>query len=103
MEQEVADRWFASQMRGETVSISQIAAKVHSRVSGVVKKAGETARKQALTEVSEKEQAALTASAQTSSPSRKAQSAEDLEQLRRRTRTGDEEATATRLKSVPWQ
>jgi hypothetical protein len=51
---------------------------------------------------SEKEQASLTVSGQTSQPAQQAASAEQLEELGRKSRFGDDDAIAARMSKIPW-
>lgn len=101
-EQEIADRWIAAKMRGENVSVSDIAERVAKRVSKAVSKAEKVGAEKILQEVSAKEQAGLSASGQTSQGSRQAQSAEDLESLSAQTRVGNQDAIVARLQNIPW-
>lgn len=102
VEQEIADRWMAAKLRGENKSISAIADSVAKKYGKVSTQTEKTVREQVLEEVTEKEQAALSAPAQTSAPARQAAAQSDLEGLRVATRFGDEGARTARMKSIPW-
>lgn len=102
IEQEIADRWFSSKMRGENVSISDVAEKVNRRFQSVTEKAQQLGAQKALEQVTPKEQAALSASSLSSSAANSMTSSEDLENLRFATRLGKEDAIVARLKSIPW-
>lgn len=102
VEQEIADRWMAAKLRGESPTITDIAAKVAKRFSKDVSKAEKRGAEKALQEVSVKEQAGLSAPGQTSQASRMAQSDEEHEQLSEQTRVGNQDAIVARLKNIPW-
>lgn len=102
IEQEIADRWFSAKMRGENVSISQLAEKVNKRVQSTIEKAEIKGAQKALEQVTPKEQAALAASSQSSSAANAISSSEDLDRLRTATRFGSEDAIVARLKNIPW-
>lgn len=101
-EQRVADRWFAAKMRGENPSVSQIADDEARLYSKAVSKAEKIGAEKAFTELSEKEKAGLSASGQTSQPSRQEASQEDIERLRVKTRGGDDDAITARISKIPW-
>jgi hypothetical protein len=101
-EQEIADKWFAAKMRGENPTITQIADRVAKRYGKAVSKAEKIGADKALTEVSEKEQAGLIASGQTSTGSVQAASSEELADLSYKTRRGDYDAITTRISKIPW-
>lgn len=101
-EQEIADRWFAAKMRGENPSITQIAERVAKRYSRAVSKAEKIGAEKAFNELSEKEQAGLSASGQTSEPARQEASQEDIERLRVRSRGGDDDAITARISKIPY-
>lgn len=101
-EQEIADRWFASKMRGENVSISDIAEKVNQRYHTAVTKAEQAGAKQALEQVTPKEQAALAATPSSSRAAQSQTSSEDFERLKVATRLGNEEAMVARMRAIPW-
>ncbi len=89
-EQEVADRWFAARMRGETPSISDIAKKVASRISKTVSKAEELAAEKVLSELTPKEQASLSAQSVSSAQTSADISVEAKEASLSRVRRGDD-------------
>ena len=102
VEQEIADRWIAAKMRGENPSITDIADRVSKRFSKTISKAEKIGAEKILNEVSEKEQASLTVSGQTSQPAKQAASAEQLAEMSTRTRLGDDDAIAARMSKIPW-
>lgn len=102
VEQEIADRWVAAKLRGENVSVSDVAERIAKRNSKDVSKAEKRGAEKMLQEVTEKEQAGLSASSQTSQGSRAAESQENLEYLSDQTRQGNEDAIVERLKTIPW-
>jgi hypothetical protein len=102
VEQEIADRWIASKLRGENPSITDIADRVSKRFGKTISKAEKIGAEKILNEVSEKEQASLTVSGQTSQPAQQAASAEQLEEMSTRTRHGDDDAIAARISKIPW-
>lgn len=101
-EQEIADMWFAAKMRGENPSIVQIAGRVAKRYGKAVSKAEKIGAEKALTEVSEKEKAGLSASGQTAEVGQKVSSEEELADLSYKTRRGDDSAIAARISKIPW-
>ncbi len=101
-EQEIADRWVAAKLRGENVSVSDIADRIAKRNSKDVSKAEKRGAEKMLQEVSEKETAGLSASTQTSQGSRQVQVQENLEVLSEQTRQGNEDAIVERLRTIPW-
>jgi hypothetical protein len=102
VEQEIADRWFAAKMRGENPTISDIADRVSKRFSKTISKAEKIGAEKILNEVSEKETAGLTVSAQSAQPARQTASAEKMRELSEKTRMGDNEALAARMSQIPW-
>lgn len=101
-EQEIADRWVAAKLRGEQVSITDIAERIAKRNSKDVSKAEKRGAEKILQEVTPKEQAGLSAPSQTSQGARQTQSDEEHELLSERTRVGDEDAIVARLRNIPW-
>ena len=101
-EQRVADRWLASNMRGENKSISQIADDEADLFGKAVSKAEKIGAEKALNEVSEKEQAGLSASGQTSESGKQAVSESEYSDLVMRTRKGSDDAIAERISKIPW-
>lgn len=109
LEQEIADRWFASKMRGESQSVSEIAERVAKRFAKAVSKAEKLGAEKALEQVAPKEQAALSAQSQSASSSRRSLSDEEFEKLKLASRGGrlssDTESTmavAARMRNIPW-
>ena len=102
IEQEIADVWLASKLRGVDTPISDIAARFSKRLSKDVSKAEKKAVEKVLQEVSVKEQAGLAAPGQTSQGARQVQSEEDLEQLSQATRHGNDDAIVARMSKIPW-
>jgi hypothetical protein len=101
-EQEIADRWLAAKLRGEELSVVDIAGRVAKRFKQALSNAEKVGMEKALTEVSEKEKAGLAVSGQTTEGSRKEVSAEEWEQLQRKTRQGDDDAITARISKIPW-
>jgi hypothetical protein len=101
-EKQIASRWFYEKAQGHNVSISDIAGEFARNFKQAVSKAEKIGAERALNEVSEKEQAGLVASTQTSSPAKQAATASDQEDLVYRTRKGDESAIAARISKIPW-
>lgn len=102
VEQEIADRWLAAKVRGENPSITDIAERVSKRFGKAVSKAEKIGAEKILNEVNEKETASLTVSGQTSQPAKQAASAEQLAELGRKSRFGDDDAIAARMSNIPW-
>lgn len=101
-EQEIADKWIAAKLRGENLSVSVIADRLHKRLSKDVSKAEKRGAEKILQEVSTKEQAGLSASGQTSQGAAQLMSDEEHELLSERTRVGDADAIVARLRNIPW-
>ncbi len=105
IEQEIADRWFASKMRGEDKTITQIAETVNKRFTKAVSEAEKIGAERALTEVSPKEAAALAITGQNQA-NRQSISDTEHEKLVNLTRRGGstgEDAVAARLAGIPWK
>lgn len=102
VEQEVADKWFAAKMRGEDVTVTQVAAKVAKRFKKAVTKAEKEGAEKALNEVAPKEQAALSASGQNSSNARRQASALDDAQQMESIRHGSDDSLADAMSKIPW-
>lgn len=100
VEQEVADRWFAAKMRGENPTISDIAERVSKRFQQAVSKAEKIGAEKMLNEVSAKEQATLEATGQ--NVNQTASSQDELDDLRLKTRVGNQDAITARIKAIPW-
>lgn len=104
LEEEVAAKYLYNKLRGQNVSVTQIAAQVSENFKKATVKAEKAGAERALNEVNEKEQAALSAQGQTSAPARQSQSSDDLERLRVMSRGQGQssiDAIAQRLKGVP--
>ena len=102
VEEEIAARWLKSKMSGEAASVLDIAGRVAKRYQKAVTKAEKSGADQALSQLSEKEQAALAASGQTSSASRQQMSADDYASLQLKTRLGDQDSITSRISRIPW-
>lgn len=102
VEQLIADQWFASKMRGESVSISQSAERVAKRFGRVVSKAEKSGAERALEQVTPKEQASLAVSNQTTAVARQQVASDQGAHLVLATRLGDDDALAERMSRVPW-
>jgi hypothetical protein len=102
VEQEIADRWIAAKIRGENPTVTDIADRISKRFGKTISKAEKIGAEKILNEVSEKEQASLTVSGQTSQPAQQAASAEQLAELSTKTRYGDDDAIAARMSKIPW-
>lgn len=101
-EREVADLWLAAKLRGENPLVSEIASRIAKREGKTASKAEKIGAEKILTEVSEKEQASLSAVGQTSAPTRQVASQEELESQRVQTRYGNDEAITARVSKIPW-
>lgn len=101
-EQEIADKWIAAKLRGEDLSVSEIAERIAKRTSKDVSKAEKRGAEKILQEVSLKEQAGLSVSGETSQGSRQEQSDEEQAVLEMETRVGNQDAIVARLKNIPW-
>ena len=102
VEQEIADRWIAAKIRGEHPTVTDIADRVSKRFGKTISKAEKIGAEKILNEVNEKETASLTVSGQTSQPAKQAASAEQLAELGRKSRFGDDDAIAARMSNIPW-
>jgi hypothetical protein len=102
LEREVADKWLASKMRGENLTITSIAERVAKRNKQTVSKAEKIGAEKILNEVTEKEKATMTPESQTSGFAQQVANTEDQTDLSYRTRLGDHDAVVTRLSKIPW-
>lgn len=100
-EQDIADKWLAAKMRGENVSISDIADRFARSSKQAVSKAEKIGAERILNEVSEKEKAGLTAQSQ-SSQGVSSTSQEEAEALSVNTRRGNDDAITARISKIPW-
>jgi hypothetical protein len=98
----IASQWFFEKANGRNVPIVQIAEEFARNYKRAVSKAEKIGEERILNEVTEKEKATLTAESQTTSSAKQAQTSADLEDLSLRTRTGDENAIASRLSKISW-
>ena len=92
LEKDIAARWLFDRTSGRNTSVVEIC-KQYSERQGRAKQVEQA--------VASKEQASLGVQTQTSQPARQAQSAEDLENLKVRTRLGDDNAIYERLRKIP--
>lgn len=102
IEQDMADKWLAAKLRGQNVSITQIADGFARKLKQSVSKAEKIGAERILTEVSEKEKAGLTASSQSSQGAVRASSQEEIESLRAGTRIGNQDSVTARISKIPW-
>lgn len=106
LEKQAAAMYLFEKMQGNNVSVSDIAARIAGKQSKAIAQAEKAGAEKILSEVSEKEAASLTASAQTSAPARLAQSQDELEGLRQSSRGRGQESTdavAKRLNAIGWR
>lgn len=101
-ERQIADLWFAAKMRGENVSVTQVADGFANRFGKVLSKAEKSAAERVLTEVSEKEKAALAVSSQSSATAQSQLTSYETEAAQERVRRGDTDALASLMSKVPW-
>jgi hypothetical protein len=104
-EEEVAARWLFAKQQGKNVTISDIADSVARKYGKAVSKAEKVGMERALEQVTPKEQAALSATAQNSSPAKARSSEEDYLRLIDASRRGGSEsmdAITARMKGVSW-
>ncbi len=92
LEEEVASRYLFYRLKGENVSIEDLAGRVAKRMVKVLDKAAQQGAEQALTELSPKEQASLAISGVNSAPVQKTQQAQEDESLKFTVRRGGREA-----------
>ncbi len=105
IEREIADRWLAAKVRGEEVTVVQVADQVNKRFSKAVSNAEKAGMERALTEVTPKEAAALAVTGQTRQ-SRQSGSDAEHAKLVNESRMGGlkgENAVAARLAGIPWK
>ena len=101
-EKDVAARYLFEKFNGNNVTMTQIAKELGKKYSKATTKASEDGAKEALERLSAREQAALAANSQSGGQARSQQSAGDTEELRSRTRFGDERAMTERMSRIPW-
>lgn len=102
LEEQVASTYLFRRLNGQPASVEQIAAEVARGQGKALEKAAQEGAEQALSELSEKEQAALQTTGLTSSPARQAQRVEEEQATRHTIRRGGksgEEALAAALGS----
>ena len=102
VEQEIADRWFASKMRGENPTVTDIASKISKRFEKALTKAEKAGAQKALTEVAPKEQVALTTTGQSASQAQRLQENEDTTAKLGAVRYGNDDALADLMGKIPW-
>lgn len=102
VEQEIADRWFAAKMRGEKVTVTDIAGKVSKRFQTVLNKAEKVGAEKALQDIAPKEKVALTATGQSSTAAQRQINAEDQQATLQAVRFGNEDALANAMSKIPW-
>lgn len=101
-EEIVASQWFASKMRGENVTVTQIADRFAKRWGKAVTQAEKVGAQKALQQVTPKEQAALAATGQTGAAAQLEQSDDERRRLSEATRFGKEDAITARMSKIPW-
>lgn len=102
IEQEIADRWFAAKMRGENVTVTDIAGKVSKRFQSALTKAEKSGAEKALQDIAPKEKVALTATGQSGSQAQRQQSQVDDEATIQAVRFGSDDALAQAMSKIPW-
>lgn len=101
-EQLVADRWLRLQVEGRGQTLKEVAQSFMKKSSKELDQAKKQGAQEAMESLSEKEQASLDVTPQTSSRARQAQAEADSAQLRSRVRQGDEAALARIMSRIPW-
>lgn len=96
-EQETADLWVAAKLRGENVSISDIAKKVANRFSKTVSKAEKVGAEKVLNELTPKEQASLSAQSNNGTQS---VASDNSDASRLKVRMGDDNELARLMSKV---
>lgn len=100
-EELVASSWFKKRYEGKNPSITNEAKRLQIWWNKASKKQQEIAVQEAVEKVSEKEEASLTSIGVNSTAAQQALSQENLQDLRLRSRRGDESAIFERLKGIP--
>lgn len=100
-EELVASSWFRKRYAGESPSITNEAKRLQTWWNRASKKQQEIAVQKAVEQVSEKEEASLTSIGTNSNAAQQALSRENLEDLKLRSRKGDESAIFARLREIP--
>ncbi len=103
LEEAIAGQWFASKMKGANVTVESLAQKFSKKLGNAVTKAEKEGAKKALTELTPKEQASLSAQGQSSSGMKNQLSQDEESFLEQKTREGDEEARAKLFSKVSWK
>jgi hypothetical protein len=101
-ERKIADLWFAAKMRGENPTITQVADEYARELGSVLSKAEKNAAEKVLTEVSEKEKAAMAVTSQSSHAAQAQVTSYETEAAMDRVRRGDTDALASLMSKVPW-
>lgn len=101
-EQEIADRWFAAKMRGENVTVTDIAGKVSKRFQSVLNKAEKAGAERALQDIAPKEKVALTVTGQSATAAQKQINSESQQANLQAVRLGNDEALAEAMSKIPW-
>jgi hypothetical protein len=102
IEQEIADRWFAAKMRGENVTVTDVAGKVSKRFEKALNKAEKAGAEKALQDIAPKEKVALTAPAQSATSAQKQIESENDEAVMQAVRFGNNDALAQAMSKIPW-
>jgi len=102
IEQEIADRWFAAKMRGEKVTVTDIAGKVSKRFQTVLNKAEKAGAEKALQDIAPKEKVALTATGQSASAAQRQIDSVDQQATLQSVRFGNNDALADAMSKIPW-
>jgi hypothetical protein len=100
-EKQIAAQWLWEKTQGNNVSVTQIAGEFARNFKQAVSAAEKISTEKVLNEVSEKEQATVTAN-QTRSANKASLSEDERQSLSLRTRTGDDSAVVARLSAIPW-
>jgi hypothetical protein len=102
IEQEIADRWFAAKMRGENVTVTDIAGKVSKRFQTALNKAEKAGAEKALQDIAPKEKVALTAQPQSATAAQRVIESENDEANMQAVRFGNNDALAIAMSKIPW-
>lgn len=102
VEQEIADRWFAAKMRGESVSVTDVAGKVSKRFEKALSKAEKSGAEKALQDIAPKEKVALTATGQSATSAQRQIDSENDEANIQAVRFGNDDALAKAMSKIPW-
>lgn len=102
LEKQMAATWLYEKLNGKNVTIQDVASQFDREYRTSLERAEKVGAQKALEQVTPKEQAALSASSQSSSAANAITAGEELNQLRSATRFGNEDAIVARLKNIPW-